>query len=430
MSYKTEHTGVTYAEPATRLPKRMNGNVLRTLLICVGLVAVGLTALAVIFNTEPTTEREDAVRQTAMLVDVVSPESGTFRPVIQALGSVQPSRGLELRPQVGGQVVELSPALDPGGFVRAGDMLLRIEDADYRNLLMQRQSELQQALAELELEQGRALQAKREYLDLKAERGEELQTDNLALVLREPQLRAAEARVQAARAAEAQASLDLERTVIRAPFDAQVLDRTVNLGSQVSVGESLANLAGIDTYWVEATVPLDQLQWLVFSEQPGGGSPVLIHHRTAWPEDRFREGVLDQLVGELEGGTRLARVMVSVDDPLARAPGHEGQPALIIGAFVETRIEGREIAGALKLPRALIRKDDTVWLMREGALAIQPVTIVFQDADYAYIGEGLSAGDLVVSTNLATVKDGIRLRLRTAGGGIDGALENTIAAGP
>ncbi|MEM1412688.1 MAG: efflux RND transporter periplasmic adaptor subunit [Pseudomonadota bacterium] len=414
---------------SARAPARRSG-LGRTLFICVGLVAAGAAALTVIFNTEPTTEREDAVRQTAMLVDVVTPETGTFRPVIQALGSVQPSRGLELRPQVSGQVVELSSALDPGRFVRAGDMLLRIEDADYRNLLMQRESELQQALAELELEQGRALQAEREYRDLKAERGEQLQTDNLSLVLREPQLRSAEARVQAARAAEAQARLNLDRTVIRAPFDAQVLGRTVNLGSQVAVGESLAALAGIDSYWVEATVPLDQLQWLVFSEAPGGGSPVLIRHRTAWREGQYREGVLDQLVGELEGGTRLARIMVSVADPLARDPAHEGQPALIIGAFVEARIEGREISGALKLPRPLVRKDNTVWLMREGALAIQPVNIVFQDADYAYINEGLAPGDQVVRTNLATVREGIRLRLRTAGGGVDEALTRTVASSP
>lgn len=401
-------------EPAT--PK---ASAARTLLLSLAVFAVGAALLVLIFSTEPEAEREDAVRQSAMPVDIVTPEAGSFRPVIEALGSVRASRSLELRPQVAGQVVEISPTLDPGGFVRAGDVLLRIEDADYRNQLLQRESELQQALAELELEQGRALQAKREYEDLKAERGAALQATNLPLILREPQLRSAEARVKAAQAAEAQARLNLERTRIRAPFDAQVLDRSVNLGSQVATGDALAQLAGIETYWVEATVPLDQLQWLVFSEAPGGGSPVLVRHRAAWAEGEFREGVLDQLVGELEGGTRLARIMVSVQDPLARQPEHAGQPSLIIGAFVEARIEGRKIANAVKLPRALVRGGDTVWLMREGALAIQPVNIVYQDAEFAYIDEGLSAGDQVVATNLATVREGIRLRLRSAGGGFD-----------
>lgn len=394
-------------------------NVRNTLLLCTALVLLGAGALYLIFNSEPETEREDAVRQSAMLVDVVTPQAGDFRPVIQALGTVRPTREVSLRSQVSGEVIEVSDQLVPGGFVRAGDMLLRIEDADYRNALLQRQSELLQAEAELELEQGRQVQAEREYRELKQDRGESFATNSQALVLRQPQLRSAEARVAAAQAAEAQARLALERTVLRAPFDAQVINRSMNLGSQVSVGEELAELVGVDSYWVEATVPLDRLQWMVFSSgDDDGGSPVRISHRSAWPEGQQREGWLDRLVGELEGGTRLARVLVKVPDPLARLPEHAGQPSLIIGAYVETRIQGREISGALKLPRELIRRDDTVWLMREEALVIQPVDIVFEDPSFAYIDGGLQADDKVVTTNLATVKEGIRLRLRTAGGAI------------
>lgn len=399
----------------------------RTLFISLAIVLAGAAVLWVIFNTEPTTEREDAVRQTAMPVDVITPESGTFRPTIQALGQVQPVQALELRPQVSGLVVEMSPQLEPGGFVRAGDVLLRIEAADFRNQLLQRESELQQAEAELAIERGRQVQAEREYRDLKRDRGEELASDNLALVLREPQLRSAEARVRAAQAATAQARLNLERTVIRAPFDAQVLERTVNLGSQVANGEPLAELAGIDRYWVEASVPLDMLRWLVFTNADGGeGSTVRVRHRTAWGPKQYREGVLQKLVGALEGETRLARVLVAVEDPLARRPEAAERPSLIIGAFVEASIIGREIVGALKLPRALLRQNDTVWLMREGALAIQPVNVVFQDADFVYVDQGLAPGDQVVTTNLATVREGIRLRLRSAGGGMD----NEVVAQP
>lgn len=390
-----------------------------TLLACAGLLLLGAGGLYLIFNSEPTTQREDAVRQSAMLVDVIVPQAGDFRPVIQALGTVRPTREVSLRSQVSGQVIEVSGQLEPGGFVKAGDVLLKIEGADYRNTLLQRQSELLQAEAELELEQGRQVQAEREYRELKQGREEAFMSDNKALVLRQPQLRSAQARVAAAQAAEAQARLALERTVLRAPFDAQVIDRSMNLGSQVSVGETLAELVGVESYWVEATVPLDRLQWMVFSSgMPGDGSPVRISHRSAWADNQFREGWLDRLVGELEGGTRLARVLVRIDDPLARQPEHLGQPSLIIGAFVETQIQGREIPGTLKLPRELIRRDNTVWLMREEALVIQPVDIVFEDSDFAYIDGGLNADDKVVSTNLATVKEGIRLRLRTAGGDI------------
>lgn len=396
--------------PAARRP-----HLGRTLLLCLVIVIIGAALLVLIFNTEPGANRETAVRQSAVLVDITHAQAGEFRPVIHALGSVRPAREVELRSRVSGQVVAISDRLAPGGFVSAGDVLLRIEDADYRNTLLQRESERQQAVAELEIERGRQIQAEREYRDLKAQRGEDLDPQNLSLVLREPQLRSAEARVASARAAEAQARLDLERTVVRAPFDAQVLARSINLGSQVNAGEALAALVGLERYWVEATVPLDQLRWLQFANgNPGQGSAVTIHHRTAWPDGLDRRGYLDQLVGELEGGTRLARVLVVVDDPLARNADADGLPGLIIGAFVDTHIEGRAISDALKLPREYIRQGNTVWLVRDDALAIQPVTIDFEDAEFAYISAGLTAADAVVTTNLATIKAGLKLRPREA----------------
>jgi RND family efflux transporter MFP subunit len=317
-----------------------------------------------------------------------------------------------LRPRVAGEVVELSPEFVPGGFVNRNDVLLRIDDADYRNVLAQRESELQQAIAELEIEHGRQDMAERDYRQLQRE----LEEDKKALVLREPQLRSAEARVQAARTAVEQARLDLERTTVRAPFDAQVLDRGANLGSQVSSGDMLGRLVGVDSYWVETTVPLDRLRWLHFPSGPADeGSRVAIRHRTAWPAGQVREGRLFRLVGELEGDTRLARVLVEVDDPLAR--GAEGDvPGLIIGSFVECRVHGREIEGAVRLARDYVRKGDTVWVMEDGRLAIRQVDIAFQDAEYAYVRGGLSADDAVVTTSLATVREDALLRLKADAG--------------
>jgi len=379
-----------------------------TLFICAMLVFVGIAALMVIFNTEPDVQRESAVRETAMLVEVTGVESGTFRPVIEAMGTVRPAREVTLRPRISGEVVEMAPEFVPGGEVGQGEVLLRMDDADYRIALEQRQSELQQSIAALEIEHGRQQIAENDFRQL----NKELQPENRALVLREPQLKSAEAAVRAARAAVQRAQLDLERTTVRAPFHAQVMTREVNLGSQVSSGSALARLVGVDTYWVETTIPLDRLRWLKFSEDAASGSPVAIRHRSAWPADQVREGYLYRLVGELEDDTRMARVLVAVDDPLGRASG-ANLPSLLIGSFVECRINGRPIENVSRLPRDLVRKDQTVWVMRDGRLAIQPVEIVFQDAEFAYVSEGLMADDRVVTTNLATVKEGIPLRLKS-----------------
>ena len=379
-----------------------------TLTVCAILLLAGAAALGLIFNTEPGVERETAVRETAMLVEVTTPETGTFLPQIEAMGTVMAARDITLRPRVDGEVAGIAPAFVPGGFVKEGEVLLRIDDSDYQTALRQRRSELEQAIADLEIEQGRQDLAVLDYQRL----NKPLPEDKKSLVLREPHLRASEARIESARAAVKQAETDLERTVVKAPFDAQVLSRDVNLGSQVHTGDPLARLAGLETYWVEATVPLDKLRWLSFSD--GGtkaGSPVSIRHRTAWPAGEVRQGYLYRLIGSLEGETRLARVLVAVEDPLALTPESSGLPPLMIGAFLECRIQGKEISHALRLPRDVIRSNDALWLMRGAELAIQPVEIVFQDSEYAYITGGLNADDQVITSSLATVEEGVPLRL-------------------
>ncbi len=369
-------------------------------------VAVGIAIL--IFRTEPTAQRVGATRETAMLVDVINAEHGTFSPTIVAMGSVEPEQDIFLSPRVSGEIVELAPGFIPGGFVEKGEMLLHIDPADYRNRLQQRQSDLHQAVADLNIEEGRQQVAKQDYQLL----DENLTAENQALVLRQPQLNAARARVEAARAAVEQSKLDLQRTTIKAPFDAHILSRNANVGSQVAPGDNLGRLVGRDVYWVAATVPLSKLRWIDFPEDGSMGANVQIRNRAAWPEDEYREGHIYKLVGALEPQTRMARVLVSVPDPLAFLPESKSKPALMIGSFVETRIQAKEIADVVRLNRDYVRKNDTVWVMEDSTLAIRDVDIEFQDANYAYIRNGVNGGERIVTTSLTTVVNGAKLRLQ------------------
>lgn len=386
---------------------RVAGNARTTLLICAAIALAGAAALLLIYSTEPTPQRETAVRSSAMLVDVTEAEAGTFRPVIKAMGTVVPAREITLRPRVSGRVIGIGEEFVPGGYVAQGDVLLNIEQADYANALQQRKAELAQTQSSLEMEQGQAAKARQDYESL----GRELPPERRALVLRQPQLKAARAALQSARAAVEQAELDLARTEIRAPFDAHVLSRNVNEGSQVNVGDTLARLVGVDTYWVEVTIPVEELRWLDFADgDRSASSAVRVRNRSAWPEGTYRDGYLYRLVGELDANTRLARVLVAVPDPLARNADDPDTPRLIVGAFVETRIQGRPIENVVRLDRDHLRKDDTVWLMKDGKLAIEPVEVVFKDNEYAYVRGGVRSGERIVTSSLATVQEGLSLR--------------------
>ena len=210
------------------------------------------------------------------------------------------------------------------------------------------------------------------------------------------------------------AELDLERTRIRAPFAAHILTREANVGSQVAQGESLGHLVGVRSYWVEATVPVSNLQWIEFPQDSGSaGSPARIRNRAAWPEDIYREGRVHSLIGALENQTRMARVLLTVSDPLAHEPETAGQPPLMIGSYVEARIEGKPIENVVRMDRQYLRQNDTAWVNRQGVLEIRELDVAYRDEAFAYVREGLDANDLIVTTNLATVVDGASLRLES-----------------
>jgi RND family efflux transporter MFP subunit len=382
-----------------------------TLLVCVVILLLAVGTVTAIFMTEPAAERSSASKQTAMLVEVKAVERGTFRPTIVAMGTVRPEQEIQLSPRVGGEIVSLSETFTPGGFVDEGEVLLQIDPADYEAILLQRQSELRQATADLELELGRQDLAKRDYEQLEGTISSQYKT----LVLREPQLNSARARVESARAAVRRAELDLERTRIRAPFAAHIVSREANIGSQVSPGESLGRLVGIQSYWIEATVPVSDLRWIEFpTDDLPDGSTARVRNRVAWPEDTFRTARVHRLIGALEDQTRLARVLLTVSDPLAHEPESAGLPPLMVGSFVEARIRARPIEDVIRMERTFLRQNDTVWVDEDGVLRIREVEIVFRDQEYVYIGAGLEETDRVVTTNLATVIDGASLRLQGA----------------
>ena len=374
---------------------------MRIFICLVILVAAGGTVW-VIFSTEPEAVRETSTKKTAMLVEVEVAEKGDFRPVIEVMGTVVPAREVMLQPRVSGRILEISPNFIPGGIVEEGETLLKLDPASFQIALRDRESDLLQAQSDLTLEEGRQEVARQDFELV----DRELKPAQRALVLREPQLQRARADVESAQAAVEQAQLELDWTQVTAPFKARVLDRYVNLGSQVSTQTDLVHLVDVESFWVEATVPQSKLARLEFPSGPDTeGVEVMIRNRTAWPSGTTRSGMLRQQVGTLEQTTRMARIYMTVPQPL-----HPDLPALLLGSFVTAEIPVRELKNVVRLNRNYVRQDDTVWVMSDGKLDIRDVEVDFRDKTYAYIREGLEAGEQVVISQLATVVDDAALR--------------------
>ncbi|MFK7788481.1 MAG: efflux RND transporter periplasmic adaptor subunit, partial [Phycisphaeraceae bacterium] len=211
-----------------------------SLFVCLLLVGFAAAALFWIYSSEPTAQIEGATRKSAALVDTLVVQRGTYEPELVVLGNVQPSREIRLSPLVGGEIIKVNPRFVPGGIVEQGQPLFEIDPADFSNIVKLRESELKQAQAELAIEEGRQSVARKELAAL----GQEITPANRALVLREPQIDSIKARIASAQSLLDQATLDKKRTRVIAPFDAQIMSRLANLGSQVEPGQSVARLVG------------------------------------------------------------------------------------------------------------------------------------------------------------------------------------------
>ena len=373
-------------------------------LVCLAILGAAVVAVIVINRTEPTAQKFNTTRKSAALVDSITVVRGTYSPRLIVLGTVESAQQIDLSPRVGGQVVDLLPEFVPGGMVHKGDLLLRIDPADFENALSIRMSELEQAKASMEMT---------------------IDNTNSSLVRREPQIASIRAQVSAAKAAVERAQLDLERTNVYAPFDAQVLTRSVNIGSQIRPGDELGQLIGLDEYWVMAAVPVRSLRWVQLpftvgqnlSSEPNQssglgiegrpGSKVVLRNKDTWGPNVEREAIVSRLIGTLDQQTRLARLLITVDDPLGQK---SDVPPLILNTLIETEIEGKPIEDVVRLRREFVRDQDTVWVMKHEKLEIRKTEVVFRDAEYAYIRKGLESGEEVVTTTLATVAEGVGLR--------------------
>lgn len=393
--------------PAPGRLQRVVRLALRVLLPLI-VVAAGAAGAAALVATKPKPKRRKPPKAVT-LVEVSRVTRGTERIAVRAMGTVTPAREITLQPQVAGRLISVSPSLMPGGRFQAGETVVQIERRDYDLAVAQRKADVARAEMNHRVELGRQEIAKREWA--LHQNGQKANALDLELALRKPHLLQAEAALAAAKAGLAQAELDLARTTVKAPFNAIVVRKQVDLGSEVTPQTQLATLAGTDEYWVRAAIPVDRLKWLTIPGQNGDqGSPARVRMATDG-ESATREGHVARLLSDLETQGRMARVLVVVKDPLTLQTGSHARPPLLLGAYVHVAIEGREIGDVVAIPRIALRGKDGLWLMDdESKLALRQAEIAWRDQDRVFVRSGLSDGDRLVISDIATPVEGLEIR--------------------
>lgn len=368
---------------------------------------VGMRALILSKPEVPRIEREAP----PVFVETISVPETAPRVWITAYGSVEPAREVALRPQVGGVVVDQNSKLIAGGLIGAGERLLKIDPRDYENALQQREASLASARAALQMEEGRRIVAQREWELLESTLPTTPESRDLAL--RVPIYEEKLAAVRAAESQLAQARLDLERTELRAPFNAMVISETVEVGQSISPQGDVARLVGSDAVYVDVSVPSRYLGWIRVPGAEGGeAARVELTKELEAGLILTREGRVAGLLGDVDPNGRMARLRIELSDPFGLKTETPMAEPFLVGDYVRARIEGPVLDHALEIPRVALREDDRVWVMSpEARLEVRDVEVLHRQEDTVILHGGVAAGERIVVSNLPEAVPGMALAI-------------------
>ena len=371
------------------------------------LALAGTTALVlVLLNlTAPRSPRLQAEPRIP-LVDVMPLVAKDMKRLVEGTGRVIPARRLTMEPQVSGRVIDKHPALYAGGTLMAGETLFAIDPTDYRIVLAQAEAALAQAEAAVEIERGRQVIARQELDLLMGDLPEA--AVNQSLALRAPQLRQVMAEAEEARAAVDNAALDLERTVVTAPFDALVLSASVEPGQLVQSGETAAELAATDAYWINVQVPVPLLPMIAVGAD-GSEADVRLAATDAVSANNGWTGQVIRRLGALSKDSRLATVVVEVRHPLETATANV---PLLLDSFVRVSIAGAQLNGVYEVPVMALREGDQVWVAdADDMLRYRTVTVTWRRTETVVVRGDFEPGDRLIVSRLPNVLPGIKLRI-------------------
>jgi RND family efflux transporter MFP subunit len=372
----------------------------KQIIIPIVILAAGVAAMVGFSSMKKPPEEKLEVDNTP-IVTVSNISVAPMALEVSSHGMVTPKYETELIAQVNGEIVELSDTFVRGGFVKKNQLLARIDPNDYQAALIDAQASMATARAALEKEVAQGKVAEREWKQI-------TDTSPTELSLRKPQLAQELARVKAAQASVLRAERNLERTEIRAPYDAMIDSRNIGLGSFVSIGSKIGHVLATATAEVRLPVADNQLEFL--SNQGVNAKVNLVGvyagKATQWSAKIMRsEGVVDSK-------SRMGYLVAELSDPyqLKVNPKQATSP-LRFGSYINAKIVGNHIAQATMVSRHLVINGKVAILDSESKLQYVTIDIVRQQGSDVIVANGLADGDRLITSALDYPVDGMKLAL-------------------
>jgi RND family efflux transporter MFP subunit len=418
------------------------GPLFKSIRILIVLFAAILIAV-VLVSLRPKAARQVPVEM-GRLVEVFPAKPENVQVVVEAYGTVEPREALLLVAQVRGQIVAIDPGFVEGGFVRSSTILIQIDPRTYKLEVDRSQVQIKQAEAELKrlgqeilnlrarikIAQSDIALAQNEFQRLrqlidrkviaqstldKAEQQyllsfERLQALENQMALTGPQKEQLVAQREMARVLLEQAKLNLEHSAVSTPFDGWVLEKAVEVGQHVNVGQSLGRIYRAGELDIEVQIPVKDFKWL----PDYGNHQIDIEANVVFKnagKHHTWTGRVARIKAQMDERTRTLPVVIEVDE-VANPYQNSNLLRLRPGMFVNVEIKGREMEHVFVLPRHLVYPGDVVYTVEDKRLKFKPVKILRTYKDSVIVGDGLSEGDLIIKTPLSAASDGMLVRVK------------------
>ncbi|KZN38055.1 efflux RND transporter periplasmic adaptor subunit [Pseudoalteromonas luteoviolacea] len=362
-------------------------------------VLLGGIASAIAFSSMQTPPQEKPEKIIHPLVEVAPINTSSLQMSVGSYGIVKPKYSTQLVAQVSGQIIELSDEFVKGGFVKQGAILARIDPNDYEAALIDAEANLAQASSALEIEQAQAHVAKTEWERIKNNANSTIPSE---LYLRKPQLAEKLARFKAAQASVKRAKRNLERTYIKAPYDAIIDTRSLSLGSVVNQGSSVGVLNAISVAEVRLPVADAELQHL---NNNGIDAAVTLTAKVAGKEVNW-QGKIVRSEGVIDSRSRMTYLVAQVERPY----DNEQKP-LRFGAYLNAQIKGKLISNAVEIPHHLVRDGQVAIMNDDKTLSFKPLNIVREYDGLVVVDQGLESGQSLITSALEYPTEGMQLRI-------------------
>ncbi len=395
--------------------------------MALAIIVIAVIAARLIITNKPEIKRKPAPRSVQMSVEVMTLQAQQYQVTLSSYGVIAPRTQGEVKSQVSGQVVYVSEHFRAGAYFDKDEILLKIDPRDYETQIQIARASLASAEQLLIEEKARSQQALDDWRRL----GNDAEPS--VLVLRKPQLQAAEASVTSASATLSQAKLNLSRTIIRAPYAGRIITIHVDIGQVINSGVSLAEIFSTDAIEVRLPLKNQDLRFVHLPEnyrikqQLSTGLPRVIIESQLAGHDRW-EGKITRTESAIDQNSQQLHVVATINDPYgARAIGK--QP-LKIGQYVNAVIEGKTIAAALIIPNQAIYQGSYVYTVENGLLQRHEIEIDWHNADDTLITAGLEAGMQVVLTPLGQLPSGTAVNIIDAEAATKGNAASFATSSP